>query len=164
MPKQYYSHKTFQLQDSIGYLMKRAFSAMADCVHGKFASQGCSFQQWLVLMHLREGRALTVADLSREMRHDSGAMTRVIDQLETRGWIDRRRTSEDRRVVELSLTPEGEAIAESLMPLLVNTLNVMLDDFSRDEVQQLQSLLRRLTARLHELESNPATAKPHEQS
>ncbi|MET0498578.1 MAG: MarR family transcriptional regulator [Steroidobacteraceae bacterium] len=159
MPKQHYQQKTFQLQDSIGYLIKRAFGAMSDCIHGKFASQGCSFQQWIVLMHLRDGLALTVADLSRELRHDSGAMTRLIDQLEERGWIARQRNLEDRRVIELSLTAEGKAIAESLIPLTVNTLNTTLDEFSREEVQQLQSLLRRLTTRLRALESDPAAVK-----
>ena len=159
MPKQYYQQKTFQLQDSIGYLMKRAFGAMSDRIHGEFTSQGCSFQQWIVLMHLRDGLALTVADLSRELRHDSGAMTRLIDQLEARGWIERRRNLEDRRVVELSLTKEGEAFVELLIPLTVNTLNAAVEEFSREEVQQLQSLLRRLATRLRTLESDPAAVK-----
>ena len=155
MPKQHYIQKNFRLQDSIGYLVKNAFRALSDCIQGKFASQGCSFQQWIVLMHLRDGLVLTVADLSRELRHDSGAMTRLIDQLESRGWLARRRNLEDRRVVELSLTAEGSAIAESLIPLAVNTLNTALDEFTREEVQQLQSLLRRFTARLRQEEPRP---------
>jgi DNA-binding MarR family transcriptional regulator len=160
MARQHYTQKTFRLQDSIGYLVKNAFRSLSDCIHGKFATQGCSFQQWVVLMHLRDGLVLTVADLSRELRHDSGAMTRLIDQLEARGWLERRRNLEDRRVVELSLTSEGNTIAESLIPLAVSTLNNALDDFTREEVQQLQSLLRRLTTRLRELEVAPASAKP----
>jgi DNA-binding MarR family transcriptional regulator len=160
MPKQHYVQKNFRLQDSIGYLVKNAFRALSDCIHGKFNTQGCSFHQWIVLMHLRDGMALTVADLCRELQHDSGAMTRVIDQLEARGWIERQRNRDDRRVVELSLTPEGSAMAESLIPLAVGTLNTVLEDFSREEVQQLQSMLRRLTMRLREMEAAPpSTAK-----
>ena len=162
MPKQHHIQKNFRLQDSIGYLVRNAFRALSDSIQEKFASQGCSFQQWIVLMHLRDGLVQTVADLSRELRHDSGAMTRLIDQLESRGWLARRRNLEDRRVVELSLTAEGSAIAESLIPLAVNTLNTALDEFTREEVQQLQSLLRRLTARLHqeELRSGGAQQDP----
>lgn len=159
MPKQHYIQKNFRLQDSMGYLVKNAFRAMSECIHGRFATQGCSFQQWIVLMHLRDGLAQTVADLSRELRHDSGAMTRVVDQLEARGWLARRRNETDRRVVELSLTAEGSAIAESLIPLAVTTLNTALEEFSREEVQQLQSLLRRLTTRLRQLEAGPADTK-----
>jgi DNA-binding MarR family transcriptional regulator len=158
MPKQHYVQKNFRSQDSIGYLLKTAFRAMSEFIHGKFATQGCSFQQWVVLIHLRDGVAVTVADLSREMRHDSGAMTRVIDQLEARGWIERQRNREDRRVVELSLTADGNAVAESLVPLVVNTLNAALEDFSREEVQQLQGMLRRLAAKLHEMDSAPESA------
>jgi DNA-binding MarR family transcriptional regulator len=159
MPKHHYVQKNFRLQDSVGYLVKHAFRAMSDCIHAKFATQGCSFQQWIVLMHLRDGMVQTVADLSRELRHDSGAMTRLVDQLEARGWIERKRNREDRRVVELSLTAEGSTVAESLIPLAVGTLNTALEDFTREEVQQLQGLLRRLTARLRQLETAPGTAK-----
>jgi len=159
MPKQHYLTKTFRPRDSVGYLLKHAFSALSDCIHGKFLTQRCSFQQWIVLMHLRDGMAMTVADLSRELRHDSGAMTRAIDQLEARGWITRQRNLEDRRVVELSLTAEGDAVAESLIPLVVGALNAALEDFSREEVQLLQGMLRRLAARLKEMESAPETAK-----
>jgi len=159
MSRQHYLQKNFRMQDTIGYLLKHTFRAMSDCIHGKFASQGCSFQQWIVLMHLRDRTVRTVADLSRELLHDSGAMTRLIDQLEVRGWIERQRNREDRRVVELSLTSQGSAVAESLIPLAIGTLNSALEDFSREEVQQLQSMLRRLTARLQEMESEPAAAK-----
>jgi len=159
MPKQHYLQKSFRLQDSVGYLVKNAFRALSDCVHGKFAAQGCSFQQWIVLMHLRDGMVQTVADLSRELRHDSGAMTRAIDQLEARGWIERQRNRDDRRLIELSLTAEGNAVADSLIPLAVGTLNAVLEDFSREEVQQLQSMLRRLTSNARQLEAEPGTAK-----
>jgi DNA-binding MarR family transcriptional regulator len=161
VPKQHYLQKNFRLQDSIGYLVKNAFRAMSDSIHGKFAAheQGCSFQHWIVLMHLRDGLSVTVADLSRELRHDSGAMTRLVDQLEARGWLARQRNREDRRIVELSLTPEGNAMADSLIPLVVGTLNTILDDFTREEVQQLQTLLRRLTTRVRQLEAGGEVEK-----
>lgn len=37
--------------------------------------------QWVVRMHLRNGVAITVADLSRDLHHGSGAVTRFVDQL-----------------------------------------------------------------------------------
>ncbi len=77
---------------------------MQERIEGLFAEQGCTLQQWVVLMHLRDGLAITVADLCRDLHHNSGAMTRLIDQLESRNLIERRRNSEDRRVIELSLT------------------------------------------------------------
>jgi DNA-binding MarR family transcriptional regulator len=149
--RQHYSADSFHLQESIGYLVKRAQRLMLDRIEAVFASQGISFQQWVVLMHLRDGLATTTAGLCQELRHDSGAMTRLIDQLEERGFIGRRRQEADRRVVDLELTSAGRKMVESLIPLAVDTLNGVLEDFTKADVQQLKSLLRRIITRVGEM-------------
>jgi DNA-binding MarR family transcriptional regulator len=153
MPKQHYRADTFHLQDSIGYLVKRTQRLMLERVEQRFASHGYTFQQWVVLMHLRDGLAQTIADLSRVLNHDSGAMTRLIDQLEERGLIERRRSAEDRRVVELHITPAGLSDVEAMIPLAVDMLNDVLDGFTRGEVKQLKSMLRRIATRVQELDA-----------
>jgi DNA-binding MarR family transcriptional regulator len=153
MPKQLFKADTFTVADSVGYLVKHAQRAMHDRIESAFASQSVTFQQWIVLMHLRDGMAGTVAELCRSTRHDSGAMTRLVDQLEQRGLIERQRKPGDRRVVDLALTPAGRKMVESLIPIAVDTLNHTLDGFSRQEVQQLQGFMRRIIARLGEIEA-----------
>jgi DNA-binding MarR family transcriptional regulator len=156
--RQHYSPETFHLQDSIGYLVKRTQNLMRDRIEHVFASQGITFQHWIVLMHVRDGLAITVASLCEELRHDSGAMTRLIDQLEERGFIERQRQSEDRRVVNLALTPAGRKMVESLVPLTVDALNWTLEGFTKSDVQQLKSLLRRVMTRLGEINAEEAEA------
>ena len=151
MSRQHYSADSFHAQDSIGYLIKRAQRLMQDRIEAVFASQGIAFQQWVVLMHLRDGLATTTAGLCQEIRHDSGAMTRLIDQLEERGFIGRRRQEADRRIVDLELTPAGRKMVESLIPLVVDTLNGTLSGFTKAEVQQMQGLLRKIITRVGEL-------------
>src|ERR1044072_3689732 len=107
MPKQHYRPETFRARESIGYLIKRSHRLMQERIEGLFAEQGFTLQQWIVMMHIRDVLAFTVADLCRELHHDSGAMTRLIDQLEERQLIERRRNSQDRRGVEASLTDTG---------------------------------------------------------
>jgi DNA-binding MarR family transcriptional regulator len=65
------------------------------------AEQGFTFTQWVVMMHLRDGLALNARELCVQLRHDSGAVTRVLDQLEARGLVQRERSLEDRREVKL---------------------------------------------------------------
>jgi len=153
----HFNAKSFHLRDSVGYLIKRAQRLMRDRIESEFASQGITFQQWVVLMHLRDGLATTTAELCRETRHDSGAMTRLVDLLEERGFIERSRQSTDRRVVDLKLKPAGRKMVESLIPLAVDTLNSVLDGLSRAEVEQLQGTLRRIITRVSEL-NGEATA------
>ena len=144
MPKQVYSTKTYRVRESIGYLMKRTSAMMTDRIEATFESHGFTFTQWVVLMYLRDGIGVTPATICRDIRHDSGALTRVIDQLEERGLIERQRSREDRRAIELRLTPAGREMAEQLLPLTVNCLNEALDVFTVDEAQQLKNLLQRM--------------------
>jgi DNA-binding MarR family transcriptional regulator len=148
MPKQFYRAETYRARDSIGYLMKRVTSMMMDRIEASFETHGFTFTQWVVLMYLRDDISVTPAGICREMRHDSGALTRVIDQLEERGLITRHRSREDRRVVELELTRSGRETAEMLIPITVNCLNNALDVFTIEESQQLKNMLQRMFAHL----------------
>ncbi|MDY6944231.1 MAG: MarR family transcriptional regulator [Pseudomonadota bacterium] len=151
MPKSHYRPESFHLRDSIGYLLKRTQRLMQERIEMLFAEQGCTLQQWVVLMYLRDGLAITVADLCRDLHHDSGAMTRLIDQLESRKLLERRRNSEDRRVIELFITKGGNELLDELIPTACGMLNSLLDGFSREEVKLLQSSLGRMIERLEDL-------------
>ncbi|HKE96135.1 MAG TPA: MarR family transcriptional regulator, partial [Povalibacter sp.] len=107
MAARHYDVKTFAAADSIGYLLKMALSLVHDAQSAAFANHDISFVQWLMLLKLREGVADTASDLCRQMRHDNGALTRLIDQLEERGFIERQRSEQDRRIVKLDLTAAG---------------------------------------------------------
>lgn len=162
MPKPHYKPESFHLRDSMGYLVKRTQRLLQERIEGLFEQQNFTLQQWVVLMYLRDGLATTTADMCRDLHHDSGAMTRLVDQLESRKLIERRRSADDRRVVELSLTETGAEVLDTLIPTACNALNTALDGFTREEVKMLQSMLRRLIGRLEELMPNSATASDKE--
>jgi DNA-binding MarR family transcriptional regulator len=148
MSKQHYHASTYKAQNSVGYLIKRAQSMMLDVLDDLFAKHGFSYIQYVILSWLRDGIAVNPKDICVRFRHDSGALTRVIDQLEERGLLERVRRDRDRRKVELQLTPAGLATVESLIPLVVDKLNLALADFSSAEVQELLRLLVKLNTRL----------------
>src|SRR5262249_6499590 len=148
----HYRSETYEARSSIGYLIKRAHVMMLDNVEAAFAERGFTFIQWVILIHARDRMSLTAADICREFRHDSGALTRVIDQLERRGLIQRVRSTTDRRVIELKLTPSGRKTVESQIPLVVDKLNIALEEFSRAEFAELTRLLDKLVGRLQQVQ------------
>lgn len=148
MSKQHYQVPTYKAQSSVGYLVKRAHSLMMDTMEPLFVQHGFSFVQYVILSWLRDGIAVNPKDICAQYRHDSGALTRVIDQLAERGLLKRVRRDRDRRKVELQLTPAGRVAIESLIPLVVTKLNLALSDFSETEVQELLRLLIKLNTSL----------------
>jgi DNA-binding MarR family transcriptional regulator len=141
MSKQHYQASTYRAQSSVGYLIKRAHSLMLDVMEPVLEERGFSFVQYVILVWLREGIAVNPKDICFQFRHNSGALTRVIDQLAERGFLERMRRNRDRRKVELQLTPAGREAAEGLIPLVVEKLNLALADFSGAEVQEFLRLL-----------------------
>ncbi|HEY2465936.1 MAG TPA: MarR family winged helix-turn-helix transcriptional regulator [Steroidobacteraceae bacterium] len=148
MSKQHYQVSTYKAQLSIGYLVKRAHSLMLDIMEPVIEQRGFSFVQYVVMSSLRDGIAVNPKTICSQFRHDSGALTRIIDQLAERGLLERVRRDRDRRKVELQLTPAGRETIESIIPLVVDKLNEVLTDFSKAEVQEMLRLLVKLNTTL----------------
>lgn len=151
MPEQHYRANTYRARDSMGYLLRRVYTIMHERIESAFAGHDFTLMQWIILIYLRDGIARTASDISKEFRHDSGALTRVIDSLERRGLLERRRSAADRRAVELSLTPLGRQTVESLLPVAVEQMNLALAPFTHQEFVQFRSLMVRLVEHLQSL-------------
>ena len=144
MSEQHYRADNYRAVDSIGHLIRRVYTIILSRAETAFGEQGFTLMQWIVLLYLRDGLASTASEIAREFQHDSGALTRVIDRLEQRGLLSRRRSERDRRVVELELTPEGRRTIDALLPMVVEQMNLALAPFSREEFLQFRAFLTRL--------------------
>jgi DNA-binding MarR family transcriptional regulator len=150
MPIQHYRAETYRGGGSVGYLLKRAHSLLVDHLEPVLVASGFTFTQWVVLMHLRDGLALNATVLCAQLRHDSGALTRIIDQLEARGLVYRERSRQDRRSVRLYLTDAGRRTVDGTIPDVVGRLNEALGGFSRAELADLTRLLHKLIGPLED--------------
>ncbi|HEX4051729.1 MAG TPA: MarR family transcriptional regulator [Steroidobacteraceae bacterium] len=159
MPTQHYRTENYLARNSVGYLLKRAHSQLADQLEPALEARGFTFTQWVILMHLRDGLALNARVLCTQLRHDSGALTRVIDQLEARDLVSRERSRKDRREVQLQLTPAGRATVEAAIPAVVERLNLALGGFSAAELEALTRLLTKLTGMLEALGTEQGAAQ-----
>lgn len=151
----YYDVATFAPRISLGYLVRRINKLSVARIEAAFDGSEISFTQWIVLALVSSGIATTCAELSRNMDHNSGAMTRVIDQLEERGLLIRRRDNEDRRVSNLSITEAGSQTVHELVGRVVDIWNDILGDFDHDEITRLLATLGKLLARLESPEPQP---------
>lgn len=162
MPKPFYDTENFNGRKSIGYLVRRCHNKLMPRAEALFADAELTLSQWVVLMALRDKAAGTCADIARHMNHDTGAVTRLVDQLEKRGLVARTRSTADRRVVHLKLLSAGRTMAKALTPRIVDFWNWVLGDFSHAEAARLIRLLTHLDERL---EAEPlAPFKPKRKS
>jgi len=141
----FYKAENYRAEESIGYLMRRILSAVAQSVELRMCEPGSpTYPQWVPLHRLHTGKVTTVAELARECELDTGAMTRLLDRLEAKGLCRRVRSVADRRVVNIELTDRGRAAAQEVPEILSHVQNEHLAGFSNEEWEQLKSYLRRI--------------------
>ncbi|HUO01696.1 MAG TPA: MarR family transcriptional regulator, partial [Rhizomicrobium sp.] len=98
----------------------------------------------LALLLIESGVATSPGAIAHDLGHDTGAITRTLNQLEALGLLTRRRETADRRVVALTLTPEGSRIAREFRRSLAELSRSLLKGFEASDVQALVSMLKRL--------------------
>jgi MarR family multiple antibiotic resistance transcriptional regulator len=141
----FYRASDYNMKNSVGYLIRRTSNLMLPQLEDLFGDASLTFSQWTVLMALREWGSSSSVQVARDICHDAGSLTRILDELEERNLISRVRSETDRRSVTLSLTSQGLALVENLLPRVVEHWNTLLGDFSHTEIKLLIKLLTRLT-------------------
>ena len=82
--------------------------------------------------------------ISAKLLRSSGNITLVIDNLEKRGLVERKRETSDRRQVTISLTPKGEALIKAIFPRQSATITDEFDVLSFEEQVELGRLCKKL--------------------
>lgn len=130
--------------DNIGYMIKILHENLVNLIDDQMKDFDLTAAQWSPIVIIGLGQGNTPAELARIIEVDTGAMTRMIDRLESKNFLYRRRCDKDRRVVQLYLTDKGQKVTDKLLPAVSNALNAMLKGISHEEFKLFQSLLVRM--------------------
>lgn len=104
-----------------------------------------TYPQYLVMMVLWEEKTQTVNQLGEKLMLDSGTLTPLLKRLEQKGFIIRKRSLEDERVVIISLTDEGISLLDlgiCVPERITNALNI-----SEEDLAQLKSITDKILNR-----------------
>ena len=140
----FYDGAAYRTEDSVGYLMKRIVSSIVAQADRHLVAHDLTSAQWGPLLLLKKVGTCPVAELARGMVMDAGAMTRLLDRLEKKQLCKRVRSCDDRRVVQVELTAQGEAAIAEVPAVLADILNAHLAGFSKTEWLALRGYLQRM--------------------
>lgn len=105
---------------------------------------------WIALLALysQPDQALYPSDISETMDFSRTNATRVCDEMVKHGWALRISCCEDRRKVQLKLTPAGIKFVEDLIPRSREHIQQQWGDFSSQEKDTLETLMRKVLTTL----------------
>lgn len=106
----------------------------------------------LIMLDAQKNHSIQPSELSSALGSSRTNATRVADELEKRGWIERQESNNDRRCLYLHLTKTGKEFLEQLLPPQHKYLHFLWSTLNNEEQQQLETLMRKLLTRLDQME------------
>ena len=140
------------LDSFLPYLLNRAGARIAASFSEEVRSLGATLQMWRVLAALREHDGRRMGDLSETTSIEVSTLTRLVDTMEKKGLVARRRDAADARVVALHVTPAGRRLTQRITPIAERYERVALAGFTAVETDTLTATLRRLYINMEALE------------
>ena len=110
----------------------------------EYEKVGLSPYHYAILALLDEGVPETQAAIADSLGYDRGTLVGLLDELEEKGLVERRRDPDDRRRQMVSLTPKGEQALTRLRTLAKEVDDAFLEPLTASERKTLRSLLARL--------------------
>ena len=106
-------------------------------------------QQAALLLHAAD-RPTSPSRLTDALGTDTAGMTRLLDRLEGKGLLRRRRHAEDRRAIVIDITDAGRDLLPHLPPIFGRVNARLFNGFTAEEITactaQLQRMLTNLTS------------------
>ena len=107
---------------------------------------GLTYTQYITMMALWEKDGVTVKELGKRLYLDSATLTPLLKRLESRGYIERRRSAEDERSVIITLTGKGQDLRNDALEVPRGMSScIRLDP---QDALELKALLQKMLAAL----------------
>lgn len=128
-------------------------SKLLDCRNNMLKSQGINETLFMALMILdtKESRSIQPSELSAALGSSRTNATRIADELEKNGWIERKESHNDRRCLYLHLTEKGTEFLNGLLPPQHECLREIWSALEDNEKSEFDALMRKLLLKLDNL-------------
>ncbi|MEN0051694.1 MAG: MarR family transcriptional regulator [Bacteroidota bacterium] len=108
--------------------------------------------QWVLLKRLHDEDGQTQNDLALITDRNKTSLTRLIHTMERKELVVRISDEQDKRINRIYLTDKGKAIYQQTLPIIYDSLTKVQSSLSKEEIEQLINLLKRVYGSLETLQ------------
>ncbi len=135
-------HDTMKLANQLCFPLYAAARNVTGLYTPWLKPLGLTYTQYIVFLVLWENDGIPVSEIGERLMLDNGTLSPLLKKLEQAGYVERRRNTEDDRVVLISLTEEGKALQERAKEIPQKVAECV--DLPREKAQMLYALLYEL--------------------
>jgi len=140
----------FQLEQAIGMNVNRTAFLMTEEITRRFVAHGYALtaQDFSILFRLLKQGPMTQVEIANLTMRDKTTITRRIDGLVKKQFVERRACQDDRRCFYIALTATGEKTMSAMVPLVADFQQEVLSDISDEEKAVTIKTLKRISDKL----------------
>ncbi|MFQ6606469.1 MAG: MarR family winged helix-turn-helix transcriptional regulator [Fidelibacterota bacterium] len=131
-------------EQSTGFLVVRTARSMKKVLDARLAEYGITSSQHSVLDALAQKDGLSLSEIGKRVYLDKPAITGLADRLEKDGYVVRKRTARDRRVIHLWLTDKGRQLLKEFEDVVATTDQELIQQLSPEELGSFRNMLNRI--------------------
>ncbi|MCK1756624.1 MarR family transcriptional regulator [Bradyrhizobium sp. 137] len=132
------------LQRTPGFMLRLAQLKFFEGFYEEFAALGLTPATYAIFVVIRDNPGVPPSSLASLLRLRLPNLIKILNELESSGFIKRNRSKSDRRAVELMLTPKGAKLIQEGARLAQPYNERMLAPLSEAEQRTLLDLLNRI--------------------
>jgi MarR family transcriptional regulator, organic hydroperoxide resistance regulator len=103
---------TMPVDQQLCFALYSASRAMTAAYRPVLTEMNLTYPQYLVMLVLWEEEHITVGRLGERLQLDSGTLSPLLKRLEGNGFVQRERSRDDERLVDVTLTPAGRRLED----------------------------------------------------
>ena len=103
---------------------------------------GLTYTQYIAMMIFWSEKRISVKELGKKLFLDSGTLTPVLKNLESKGLVTRKRSEEDERIVIAEITEKGEELKEKASEIPANVGKCV--NIEPEEAETLYRILHKI--------------------
>lgn len=151
------ARRQLRLDDFIPYRLSFTSNLVSDTIARTYeALFGLTIPQWRLIAVIAESDGVTQGEIGARTRMDKVTVSRAAIGLVERGLLERVANAQDRRSHLLVLSGEGRCLYAEVAPKALELEARIFARFSRDEIDRLVAMLRRIDRDTLELVSRPS--------
>jgi DNA-binding MarR family transcriptional regulator len=141
----------YSLDESLGYWLYRSHIQVAAALRQIFQDAGYDLtpEQWAVLCRLREQEGINQIQLGEKTYKDRHNMTRILKQLDKRGYIVIRNDKCDKRAHRIYLSSSGRSFCKNITPFVSQHRNRVCKGFKAKDMLNFRKYLERVIHNLN---------------
>jgi len=108
----------FELETYVPYQMTVLAARLSDHLAKHYESKfGITIAEWRVLLNVGYSKQSSIRDIERRVSLGKSKVSRAASRLESKGYITKVTDEDDRRLLRLSLSKDGEQLLQELIPI-----------------------------------------------